>query len=84
MYKDTKQEIINNKKFSCQILCTTNVLDNGVSIVDPAVKHINIDYFDLDTIQQCLQERIQAGEKVNLYIKEFTPRAVNGYLTNTK
>ncbi len=81
----TKEEILKHKKFSCQILCTTNALDNGVSIIDPDIKHIIISYFDLDTIQQCFgRKRIQGDEKVNLYVKEFNNRAVNGYLTDSK
>lgn len=77
--KDVKIQIINDERFDCQILCTTSVLDNGVNIKDESVKHIIIDYFDLDTVQQCFgRKRIMDDEdRVNIYIKNRKSNSLN-------
>lgn len=76
----TKKSIIKTEKFESQILCSTTVIDNGVNIKDPQVKHIIIDYFDLDTIQQCIgRKRIDGNEKINVYIKNRKNGDINRY-----
>ena len=52
--KEVMQQINENEKFDCRLLCTTIVLDNGINIKDNAVRHIIVDYLDLDIIQQCI------------------------------
>lgn len=77
---ETKDYIIENEKFDCQILCTTSVLDNGINIKDEAVKFIIIDYFDLDIVKQCFgRKRISnENDKVNIYIKNRKNKSLNG------
>jgi superfamily II DNA or RNA helicase len=54
---ETYENIVNNSKFDCQVLCTTSVLDNGVNFIDPTIKYIIIDYIDLDEIHSLLAEK---------------------------
>lgn len=73
------KSIINQQKFESQILCTTCVLDNGINIADPQIRHIVVDYFDRDTIQQCVGRlRITEGQKINLYFRNRDKRSLNG------
>lgn len=86
-YRDleTYEQIKNNSKFECQILCTTTVMDNGVNIIDDEVKHIIIDVFDVDTLIQCLgRKRVKYNEKVNVYIKSYTGQQINGKISYTE
>ncbi|MEY8415640.1 DEAD/DEAH box helicase family protein [Tissierella praeacuta] len=86
-YRDMEvyEQIKNNYKFDGKILCTTTVMDNGVSILDDAVKHIIIDVFDIDSLIQCLgRKRLSYGEKVNVYIKNYTGSQINGKINHTK
>ena len=77
---EIKEYIIQNEMFDCQVLCTTSVLDNGVNIKDKAVKHIIIDYFDLDTVQQCFGRKriLDDSESINIYIKNRRNKSLNG------
>jgi len=66
-----QEQIITEKKFDCQVLCTTSVLDCGVSIEDVSLKHMIVDYFDLDTLIQCLGRKrvMHQNDKITVYIK---------------
>ena len=59
-------------KFECRVLCTTKMLDNGVNIIDPSVKHIVVDMLDIDTAIQCIgRKRVQsANDTITLYIAD--------------
>lgn len=84
--KNTFKSIIENMKFDCLILCTTSVLDNGVNFLDTSIKHIIIDYFDLDEIQQMIgRKRLLSDDSDNfiLYIRNRTNADLNRIL-NTK
>lgn len=82
--EEEKQNIIENEIFNSKILFTTIALDNGVNIKDTQLKHIIIDTFDLDTIQQCLgRKRIaNSDEKVKVYIKNWNNKKLNGKKTS--
>jgi superfamily II DNA or RNA helicase len=76
-----------NKKekttLSCKYLFTTKALDNGVSIEDPALKHIIIDMLDPVTLIQCLGRRridFDNPENVIVYIKDYNRRVINYHL----
>ncbi|QUH20220.1 DEAD/DEAH box helicase family protein [Alkaliphilus sp. B6464] len=76
---EIRKQIVEQDMFSSQILCTTTTLDNGVNIKDNQVKHIIIDVFDVDTIEQCLgRRRIGQGEKTNVYIKKYSNQSLSG------
>lgn len=77
---DIRNQVIKNQKFDCQTLCTTTTLDNGINIIDNSVKHIIIDVFDLDILEQCLGRRrlVDENDKINLYIKDYTNKTLAG------
>lgn len=79
---NTRQQIIDDAKFEQQILFTTKILDNGVNIKDEQLKHIVIDIFDFDTIQQCIGRKriLNDDDKINVYIKLFNQRSVQSFL----
>lgn len=81
---DITDQIVESEKFECQVLCTTSVLDNGVSIKDEAVKHVIIDYFDIDTIIQCIGRKrvLYEGDKINIYIRNRSSKSLKMSLTN--
>jgi hypothetical protein len=79
---DDRDNIIDNAKFSKQILFTTKILDNGVNIKDEQLKHIIIDLYDFDTIQQCIGRKrvLHDDDKVNVYIKKFKQNSIQSHL----
>lgn len=82
---DVYEQIKTESKFNNQILCTTTVMDNSVSILDDEVKHIIVDVFDIDTIVQCLgRKRLNYEEKINVYIKNYTGTQINGKISHTQ
>jgi hypothetical protein len=82
--KDVKEQIIENERFACKVLCTTSVIDNGVNIKDETLKHIIIDYFDIDTIVQCLGRKrlLHKDDKINIYIRNRSSKSLKMSLTN--
>lgn len=70
--KQTTKDIEKDNRFKSRMLFTTKVIDNGINIIDPSIKHIIIDLFDPIDVIQCLgRKRIEDGEKINLYIKNY-------------
>lgn len=68
--RSTMKEIVTKNEFSNRILFSTKVLDNGVNIISPSLKHIIIDMADPIDLVQCLgRKRIVGDEKINVYIK---------------
>lgn len=68
--KKITKEIVMNSKFSSHILATTTVLENGVNILDSALKNIVIDFYDPITIIQTLgRKRVSLNDSVNLYLR---------------
>ena len=82
--QDIRGQIIENKMFDCQVLCTTSVIDNGVSIKDESVKHMIVDYFDTDTIIQCIGRKriLHKDDKINIYIRDRSSKSLKMSLTN--
>lgn len=83
--KSELNSITNNEQFNNHLLCSTKALDNGISIHDIKVKHIIIEQVDYITFIQMLGRlRIQEGQKINLYFKNFHNSIINGFRTNVK
>jgi hypothetical protein len=63
------RQITQNECFSCQMLFTTKVLDNGVNLKDKAIKHIIIEQTDMVEFIQCLgRKRVQSpDDTITLY-----------------
>ena len=78
------QQIIDEEKFDCQILCTTSVLDNGVNIKDKGLKHVIVDYFDTDTLVQCIGRKriLDSKDRITLYIRNRNKKSLSMTLSN--
>lgn len=78
--KNELNNIKQNERFECQVLCCTTALDNGINIIDAQVKHIIIDVLDIDTVIQCIGRKriVYVTERVKLYLRE-----VNGSYAHT-
>ncbi len=64
------KEIEREGIFSNQILFATKVLDNGINLISPSLKHIFIDMINPIDVIQCLgRKRIVNDDYINLYIK---------------
>lgn len=58
------------EKFNERFLISTNVIDNGVNINDPTVKHVVIHTYDrISAVQMAGRRRLKGKERINLYIK---------------
>ena len=63
------RKLIQESRYDEQVLITTKVLDNGVNITDPRVKHIVLPFCaEEDFLQMLGRRRMGAGETVNLYV----------------
>lgn len=84
--ENIRKEIIEKSKFSCRILFTTQMLDNGINIRDRNLKHIIIDIKDFDTVQQCVGRKrfIDKNDKVNIYIEKIKYSTIMGLLKNVQ
>lgn len=64
--------MILKNKFDPQILISTSVIDNGVSIIDKSVKNIVIISFDkISFLQKLGRKRLDENEKITIYIPNF-------------
>ncbi len=83
--KTTAKEIENENDFKCRFLFSTKVLDNGINIISPNLKHIIIDMIDpIDMIQCFGRKRIMDDEKINLYIKYQNGRDIYNFLQRAR
>jgi superfamily II DNA or RNA helicase len=81
--KQVLKEIANNNKFDCHLLCCTKVLDNGINLIDPDLKHIIIDMLDPTEFLQCLgRKRIAPNEKITVYVKDFSGGTIYPQITS--
>jgi hypothetical protein len=81
----TYNEIINLEKFSCKILLTTSVLDNGINLKDKLLKNIVIFSYDKTEFIQILgRKRILDNEKVNLFLYSGKVNELNTKLSIIK
>lgn len=77
------EEIVQNQQFSCRILISTSVMDCGVNIIDPQVKHMSIACDNETTFLQMLgRKRVAEGERLQLYIKLYPYRSIHTRMNN--
>lgn len=75
--KNIYNEIRDNNKFSCRVLISTTVLDNGVSIHDYDLKHIVLpSHNKTEFLQMIGRKRLADNETVKLYIKNHTYKEI--------
>lgn len=68
--------IVADKKFPTQVLVTTAALDNGIDIVDPAVKHVVVIADNRTSLIQMIgRKRLAENERVNVWVCNL-PRTV--------
>ena len=68
--KKTFEELIQNEKFSADVLIATSVIDNGVNIIDRELKNIIICHDDKDEILQMIGRKrcIDEEDQVNIFL----------------
>lgn len=78
----TWERIVKNSHFTENVLISTKVLDNGVNITDPSVKHIVLPFCcKTDFLQMLGRKRFtEKNEIANVYIKIPTIQALNAQL----
>lgn len=75
------EALVEKSRFNCRVLICTSVLDNGVNIVDDAVKHIvTFTYDKTELLQMIGRKRVKKGEKVFLYLCEPQTTLLNNHL----
>ena len=73
------KNVVEKQKFGCRVLISTSIMDCGVSIHDPAVKHIVIAHSNkVNFLQMLGRKRLDKDEQVNLYIMLETERRIHG------
>lgn len=77
---DVMKEIIDNQTFSKQILITTKVLDNGVSLHDKNIKNIVLNTISKTDFLQMLGRRRKCTEDED--VRLFIPRSSSSYFAN--
>lgn len=72
--------------FDTKILVATKAVDNGISFKDPAIKHIILDVFDIESALQCLgrkrclTDEIGEDDTCRFYIRDWQSREMNIFL----
>ena len=75
--QNTYCEIRDTSRFSCRVLVTTTVLDNGVNLHDRALRHIVLPTHDKTEFMQMIgRKRLAEGETANLYIQETAYKTI--------
>ena len=83
--KETLKSIEETGQFEQPLLCTTTVLDTGLSISDETVKHIILDIVDPVTLIQAIGRiRISGEQKINVYIKNRHNGQIHFHLKEVK
>lgn len=73
----TFNEIKNESRFSCRVLITTTVLDNGVNLHDKQLKNIVLPTHNkTEFIQMIGRKRRAEGDEVKLYIEDTPYRKI--------
>lgn len=77
------KELIQKEKFSCRILISTKLLDNGVNVKDMQLKHILIDSISKTEFLQMLGRKRLMNDKdgFTLYIPQKSVRTFQGYFS---
>lgn len=74
------RQIVEEEKFSVQVLISTSVLDNGVNLKDSFIKHVVIDMLDqTEFIQMLGRVRMLGDDKLNLYIRQYTDEDIEKF-----
>ena len=74
--------LVKEEKFADKLLIGTTSIDNGINIIDRAVKHIIINVEDCDSLIQCLGRKriIDKDDTITLYIMNHSNNKFSGRL----
>lgn len=84
--KKERNNIEQKSHFSCNLLCATTALDNGINVKDSNVKHINLDVFAPVSTAQCLgRKKLEdENEHINIYIKNCGKNLIQGFMNEAE
>jgi hypothetical protein len=83
--QDVFEYIVCNASFECDVLITTNVLDNGVNLNDDKIKNIFILSLDpVTNIQSLGRKRFNGNEKVTVYMRNYKGGDIANKLYNVQ
>ena len=70
--------IVSSKRFEQQVLITTSALDNGIDIIDPAVKNIAVIADNRTSLIQMMgRKRLGKSEKINLWVCDLPMKTIS-------
>lgn len=77
-----QEKMLNEEHFDCNLLFTTAVLDNGVTVKDTTLKTIVVDMNNPLTIMQCVGRKrcLGADDGFDLYIRSRSSQQIGGLL----
>lgn len=79
------QNIVHNEKFKSQVLISTSVMDNGITIKDKNVVNVVIDVFDrVEMLQMLGRIRVKKDHQINLYIRDYSFGEVEKFYYDAK
>lgn len=84
---DIYRELIEHSRFSSQVLIATSVIDNGINIDDPDLKHLVVSSnLKNQTLQMIGRKRIDKNnpQNLNVYLQAFTKRQLQGHIFDIK
>lgn len=71
--REIYDKLIEKESFDSDVLIATSLLNNGINVSDEKVKNIVIDVFErTEFIQMLGRVRVKSGNRINLYIREYT------------
>ena len=80
--QETEREIVEERYFSKRVLCTTSVMENGISICDDLVKSIIVDFINPITLIQSLGRKriMNENDKIKIFIKNHHNKVLQYHL----
>lgn len=73
------------QELGCNVLISTSVLDNGISLHSDAVDHLVLCQPGKTSFLQMLgRVRVREGQKLKVYIQQQQPRQIKGYIDQCK
>lgn len=78
--RKTLETLIHKQELDCDVLITTSVLDCGISLKAENVNNLAICQPDKTSFLQMIGRiRVKKGQRVNLYVRSFSPSEVRGH-----
>lgn len=82
---DKWEQLLSTQTLPTRFTITTTTLDAGVSLTDPALKHIVCESLDFaQIVQEAGRKRLKSGEKLNIYLRDPTRQQLGNQLKSTQ